>query len=214
MGQSDWGERFLATTRGRIVGLLRAEPRTVNDLAAALELTDNAVRAHLATLERDGLVRPSGTRRGPRKPTVTYALSEEAERLFPKEYGPVLRNLLDELRDRLPPDQLEAVVRATGRRFARSFDPVGPAAGPEERVERAAEVLGELGGCCDRGPANGTVTLGCSVCPLAIAAERHPEVCLLVETLLADVIGAPVRQRCQPNPPRCAFEIQLDSTNR
>ena len=207
-------DRFWASTRGRILVLLRRGTETVNDLAASLGLTDNAVRAHVTALERDGLVRPSGTRRGPRKPTVTYALSPEAEQLFPKEYGPILRNLLDELRDRLPADQLEEVVRATGHRFAKQFRPVGPGARPEERVDRAVGVLHEMGGCCERGAANGTVTLTCSVCPLAVAVEGHPEVCRLVETLLADVVGTPVRHRCQADPPRCAFEIQLKPPTR
>jgi predicted ArsR family transcriptional regulator len=52
--------RFFSSTRGRIVALLRAATRTVDELADALGLTDNAVRAHLVTLERDGLVEPSG----------------------------------------------------------------------------------------------------------------------------------------------------------
>ena len=80
-------DQFWASTRGQILVLLRRGTETVNDLAAALGLTDNAVRAHLTALERDGLARRSGTRRGSRKPTVTYALSAEAEQLFPKEYG-------------------------------------------------------------------------------------------------------------------------------
>src|SRR3954447_11095439 len=78
--------RFLESTRGRVVSLLRGEPRTVEELASLLELTDNAVRAHLTTLERDGIVRQSGVRRGLRKPHFTYALTPEAERLFPKAY--------------------------------------------------------------------------------------------------------------------------------
>jgi predicted ArsR family transcriptional regulator len=59
------GRRFFETTRGQIVGLLRRGRRTVEELARALGLTDNAVRNHLATLERDGLVRQDGVRRGP-----------------------------------------------------------------------------------------------------------------------------------------------------
>ena len=50
-------ERFFASTRGRVTTLLRQGDRTVEELAQALGLTDNAVRAHLVTLERDGLVR-------------------------------------------------------------------------------------------------------------------------------------------------------------
>jgi predicted ArsR family transcriptional regulator len=199
--------RFWASTRGQLLVLLRQGTETVNELAAALGLTDNAVRAHLTAMERDGLVRPTGTRRGPRKPTVTYALSPEAEQLFPKEYGPVLRHLLDVLKDRLAPDQLDEVARATGHRMARNFRPVEATAGTEERVERAAAVLRELGGCCEPLAENGTVTIGCTACPLAVAAEGHPEVCKLVEALLSDVLTIPVRQRCQTNPLRCRFEF-------
>jgi predicted ArsR family transcriptional regulator len=57
MKVTGWRTRILKSTRGRILDLLRAKEQTVNELAAALELTDNAVRAHLLSLERDGLAR-------------------------------------------------------------------------------------------------------------------------------------------------------------
>ena len=138
---------------------------------------------------------------------MTYALSPEAEQLFPKQYGPVLRNLLDVLKDRLTDDQLAEVASATGHRMARNFRPLEPTAGTEERVERVGAVLRELGGCCEPVAENGTVTIGCTVCPLAVAAEGHPEVCRLVETLLSDGLRIPVRQRCQTDPLRCRFEF-------
>jgi predicted ArsR family transcriptional regulator len=47
---------FFESTRGRVVTLLRRSGRTVEELARELGLTDNGVRAHLATLERDGVV--------------------------------------------------------------------------------------------------------------------------------------------------------------
>src|SRR5207249_6425780 len=64
MPRTRWDERFFASTRGRIVQLLRRATSTVDELAEALGLTDNAVRAHLAILERDGLVQQKGVRRG------------------------------------------------------------------------------------------------------------------------------------------------------
>ena len=63
---SGWSNRFFDSTRGKIVILLRHDLHTVSELAKALNLTDNAVRAHLATLEGDGLVRRSGERRARR----------------------------------------------------------------------------------------------------------------------------------------------------
>src|ERR1043166_5634962 len=61
-----WRERLFKSTRGRILDLLRTRDRTVNELAEELRLTDNAVRAHLASLERDRLVVHSGARKSTR----------------------------------------------------------------------------------------------------------------------------------------------------
>ena len=90
MKDTAWRRRLLKSTRGKILELLRGKERTVNELAAALRLTDNAVRAHLLSLERDGLVKQSGIQHGFRKPHATYALTADAEQIFPKAYGPLL----------------------------------------------------------------------------------------------------------------------------
>src|SRR5687767_14188559 len=111
MAMTRWDERFFASTRGQAVALLRRGRRTVDELAVALDLTDNAVRAQLAALERDGLVRQGWMRRGAGKPSFTYELTVEAERLFPKAYGVLLHQLLGLLAERLPRDDLEEALR-------------------------------------------------------------------------------------------------------
>src|SRR5437764_12716002 len=105
-------DRFWTSTRGRVILLLRRERRTVKELAEALALTDNAVRAHLTALERDGLVRQSGSRPGRRKPNVIYDLTAQAEHLFPKVYGLILRHVLDVPKERLSPEKLNESLRA------------------------------------------------------------------------------------------------------
>ena len=76
------------------------------------------MRAHLVTLERDGLVRQAGLRRGTSKPASTYALTPAAERLFPKAYRTLLRLLLDVLIERLPLSAVDDAVREVGHRVA------------------------------------------------------------------------------------------------
>jgi predicted ArsR family transcriptional regulator len=145
-----WDRRFFESTRGQIVTLLRRSNRTVEDLARALGLTDNAVRAHLAVLERDGIVRQRGSVRrcsGGGKPAYVYELTQEGEDLFPKAYEPTLRRLLDIPSDQLGPEESEALLRLVGRRLAGEHST--RADGSHARLETAVEVLNELGGLAE-----------------------------------------------------------------
>src|SRR5919205_854271 len=104
-----------------VVTLMRRGSRTVEELARELDLTDNGVRTHLATLERDGIVRQRGSKRhgsGGGKPAYIYELTPEAEELFAKAYEPVLSQLLDVLAVQLGPQESEALLRSVGRRIA------------------------------------------------------------------------------------------------
>src|SRR5258708_20350194 len=113
-----WRRRMLASTRGKILALLRVDSRDVNELAEALGLTENAVRSHLTSLERDGLVQGLGTRPGFRKPHVVYSLATEAEHFFPTAYGPFLRHVIAVIGRRLPLQELQASLREVGRTAA------------------------------------------------------------------------------------------------
>jgi predicted ArsR family transcriptional regulator len=210
MAQSEWGERFLASTRGRIVSLLRREPRTVNELAQALQLTDNAVRAHLQSLERDGLVQQSGTRPGFRKPNFTYELTAAGGQVFAKPYGAILQQLLAVLGERLGNVEVEAIMREVGRRIAASFAGKVQSADVAERVDEAVAVLGQLGGLAEIERTEGGIAIRGFDCPLAAAVEGAPAACRLAETLLSELIGAPVQEQCQHGATqRCLFQVPL-----
>ena len=202
-------KRFFESTRGQIVTILRSSPGTVEDLAEKLSLTDNAVRAHLATLERDGLVRQSGLRRGPRKPHFTYVLTDEADKLFPKAYDTLLNQLISVLKHRLSPPEIEAVLREVGRAVA--ADASGRSdASLESRVQSAVKLLEAIGGSAEVEKHGDKIVIRGNGCPLAAAVSVHPEVCRLGETLVAEVVKAPVVEHCnREGRPSCRFEISL-----
>lgn len=208
METTTFDKRFFESTRGRIVTLLRASACTVDELASQLELTDNAVRAHLLTLERDGLVRQSGLRRGPRKPHFTYVLTTEADKLFPKAYDALLNQLIAVLKNRMGPEEIEEVLREVGR-YVASDAPSGQDEDLEERVQVALKVLAAIGGAAEVERHHDKVVIRSSGCPLAAAVSVHPEVCRLAETLVAEIVKAPVEEHCnREGPPRCRFEIR------
>jgi predicted ArsR family transcriptional regulator len=206
-------KRFLETTRGQVVALLRRGARTVEDLAQALGLTDNAIRSHLAALERDGLVQQEGSRRGPGagKPALVYGVPPEAEPLFSRAYAPVLGALLDELAEQLPQDRRDALLRAAGERLARTLPPA-PAGGLDARLPAAVSLLHSLGAEIETERATAAVTLrGLTGCPLSAAVSRRPELCQALASLLSEFLDAEVHECCQRGErSRCCFEVRVN----
>lgn len=207
-------QRFLASTRGRLIALLRRDARTVDELAACLELTDNAVRAHLTTLERDGLVRQSGVRRsgGVGKPAAAYDLTPEAEWLFPRPYAAALDGLLTALGERLEPEQVETILRESGHRLAAQSgaSPDAPSGAPHAtaqcapegsqslrpRLEAAADALNQLGGLAEVEEHDGELTVRGYSCVFEALTTTHPEVCRLAAAFVSEVVGTPMRDCC------------------
>jgi len=208
MTRTKLDKRFFGSTRGRLVTLLRGTTKTVNELAEELELTDNAVRAHLLSLERDGLIRQSGIQRGTRKPHFAYELTEEADHLFPKAYDALLNQLIAVLKGRLTPPALEEVLREVGRSLAGAHATGDTNGNLDIRIGRALAALEVIGGAARVEKENEKIVIRSENCPLAAAVTEHPEVCRLAETLLSEIIGVEVRENCdRKGPPRCRFEV-------
>jgi len=204
-----WRERLFKSTRGKILELLRARECTVNELAEELNLTDNAVRAHLASLERDRLVAQSGFKRGIRKPHTTYALGPEAEQLFPKAYGRLVSLLMSIFSRQIKPRNLRAGMRAAGRTVAREHLRELKGKTRQQRIDAAVGILKELGGSASFREEEGKHFIYGKGCPIAAATANHPEACLLAESLLTEIIGSPVTEHCLRGPaPSCRFEVK------
>jgi predicted ArsR family transcriptional regulator len=208
MKKQSWRERLLHSTRGQVLALLRTKARTVNDLAAALKVTDNAVRAHLISLERDGLIERHGMQPGVRKPHVSYGLAHAAEQIFPKAYGPLLKHFVTVVSKRLTLRELNTSMREVGRAIAKEYLDDLPEKKRSERLAAALEVLKELGGAATIHKENGTQIIRSRNCPLAAVTAHHPAACLIAESLLTELIGVPVKEHCtKGDPPFCCFEI-------
>jgi predicted ArsR family transcriptional regulator len=204
---SNWVERLTGETRAKLLNLLRRSRRTITALADALHLTDNAVRMHIAALERDGIVEQVGTQRDTGgKPARVYALTGEGEELFPKAYALVLGELVEEIARLDGWERATTLLRAVGRRAASG------AAAPSDREGRvavAAAALRDLGGDVEVQRTEGGYTLQGYGCPLSAVTAKHPEVCALARALVEEITGQPVTECCERNArPRCRFRIE------
>jgi predicted ArsR family transcriptional regulator len=204
---SVWREQLLQSTRGRVLALLQTKDRTVNDLVHELGLTDNAVRAHLIGLERDGLVRRTGREAGIRRPHIVYGVTPEAEHIFPKAYGALLNEFVTVIAQRLGPRALRASMRQVGRRIARQKRK-SKKQSKADRIQVALALLREMGGAASFSVTGGKNFIQGNGCPLSALTVDHPEGCLIAESLLTEIIGAPVKERCVRGlQPSCRFEI-------
>lgn len=204
-----WHNRFLGTTRGTVLSLLRRGDATVAELAEQLGLTDNAIRVHLSALERDGLVEQSGLQRGIGKPAYLYRIREDAEALFPKAYGATLHTVVAELRGRYGDEETENILRSVGREIATSLGDVRGDA--RERVEQAAKAIEGFGGLAEvEDTEDGFFIRGFS-CPLAEVANDHPQMCQMAATLVEEVVGLPVLEECERGErAKCRFRVLLE----
>ena len=198
--------RVAANSREAILQQLREQPRTVDEMAAAIGLTPNGVRAQLATLEREGLVSREGVRRSPGvgKPPLLYAITAEAELRSSRAYPVTLRARTEALAARTSGPQRKRIYTAAGELMAEwaprtAGQPIGDA---------AREMLESLGAVVTVAEEDGRTMVSGTPCPLAVVVQEQTESCEMIRALLESITGSPVATCCShENSPRCRFAI-------
>jgi predicted ArsR family transcriptional regulator len=202
--------RQAETSRGRIVELLRAGGMTVDEIAAGLGLSRNAVRVQLTSMERDGLVHHARSERRTTRPSHIFELTHDTREGLSKAYVPFLTHLTGTLARRQTPKELSALMREVGRSLAETLRARAVTSGPLAARAAAASVTlnDELGAVTRVEPVNGHFVIRGHGCPLAAVTAGHAVACLAIETFIAEMTGSQVRECCtRQDPPQCCFEI-------
>jgi predicted ArsR family transcriptional regulator len=198
-------ERLKGESQAALLRLLRRADYSIASLAGQLGLSDNAVRTHMAALERDGLVEASGTQRDTGgKPARMYTLSRRGEELFPKAYAMVLGALAEEIARQEGAGRALELLRAVGQRIGSG----APPGDLESRVSFAAATLRGLGGDVVVSRDGDGWRLQGFGCPLSQVTGSHPEVCELARALVEEITGQPAVECCDRSArPRCGFRV-------
>lgn len=187
---------FFQSTRGRIVeSLQRRGPQTVAELAAGHELTHNAIRQHLARLERDGLVVEATERRGPTKPSLVFSLTQDGRRLFPQRYSTLLNAVLEEIGATQGREKVKEIFHSIGQRSARKYAQRFEGKSPQERVAELTAILREQGVVAEYESTPDGFVLREHTCPFRDTVATNPEVCSVVHALMEEVLPGKAEQR-------------------
>ena len=195
---------MMETLGGRQQDLLRLllenkAGMTVDELSLGLQITRNAVRQHLAGMERDGLVAQSVTRPTGGRPEQLYVLGEKGRELFPRHYSWFSQLLIESLRNETGTAGLSERLAEMGRSVGDQLRAQGPAADdPPQRAAALARLMTDLGYHARAlEGAGGVPTIEASNCVFHHLAAQYPEVCQFDLALLAAFVGTPVEhQEC------------------
>jgi predicted ArsR family transcriptional regulator len=183
---------------------------TVEELSEQLEITRNAVRQHLATLERDDLVRRGETKPSGGRPEQLYLLSDRGAEMFPRRYSwfseLLIEAMIAESGREAVGAKLDEMGRAVGRQLlsARAAEPDRAA-----RVADLAAIMKELGYAAEMAPPPADDTIQANNCIFHHLAAKFPEVCRFDLGLIGTFTDAGVEhQECMVRGGRlCRFKL-------
>lgn len=172
---------------------------TVDELSRKLEVTRNAVRQHLASLENDGLIEPGISRPSGGRPEQLYVLSDKGKEIFPRQYSWFAELVIDTIRDEGGEAALKERLGRMGERIADQLIAQNPlAANPQQQVEKLAEIMQEMG--YNTGGASvidGEPVIEADNCVFHKLAMKNPDICRFDLAMMEKFTGSKIdHQEC------------------
>ena len=210
------------STRDLILHALKSTSQnTIETLADAADISPITVRHHLNSLQAEGLIDVESVRRKVGRPYYVYSLSEKGHELFPQKYFSLTNRLLEELKDRLPPDVVNEIFISLVERIMEERAGEFEGLPFEERLNYVINLLGTEGFLARwEKTEDGRYQIIEYSCPYISMGQQHNEVCTLDKQLMVSVLGTAVEQHscmlhgddcCQFTLPIRPSDIQINS---
>lgn len=184
---------------------------TADELCEGLNITRNAARQHLAALESDQLVTKGATRPSGGRPQQLYLLTDRGRELFPRHYSWFAEMLIESIRNNAGDEGLRERLRTMGEQVADRLRGQYALATRQERVEKLAEIMEQLGYTAQsRIGADGVPVIEASNCIFHHLALSNPDVCQFDLALLSNFTDSEVdHQECMAKHGNvCRFSLQ------
>ncbi|WP_424192110.1 helix-turn-helix transcriptional regulator [Ampullimonas aquatilis] len=182
-------ELYGATQKKLLESLLHhPDGMSVEELVNDLEISTNAVRQHLAALERDNMIERAGQRPTGRRPEMCYALTAHGQEAFPRRYRQLAEHLIEEICETIGPDALAATMQKMGTKAGKQ---VGNGLAKTDSV---AALLREAGYDAQQTPDQPDEVVAHN-CVFHRLAERYPAVCQYDLAFMAAATGAEIEHK-------------------
>jgi predicted ArsR family transcriptional regulator len=200
----------MGNTRNQILNILLSQQRcTINELAEAVEINPVSVRHHIAKLEAAGLVESEEERHGVGRPRRIYFLTNKGMEIFPSRYLNLSIRILEKLKETLPPKTVNKLIKEMATEMVTdqitSIDISNLEL--EERVDLVEQLLVDEGFTVEVTTKDGGIEIKGTSCPYKHIGADHPEICLVDETMISEVLATPIKKtHCVLNgDPYCCY---------
>lgn len=167
---------------------------SIDELAGATQVTRTAVRQHLASLMRDGLVAAGDVRPSGGRPQRLFVLTPEGKESFPRRYSWFAQLLIEAIAREHGSAGLRARLARLASAVVAQLQQRSPdLASRRQKVEKLTEVMDELGYDARTGRnIAGQPTIEADNCIFHELAMKNPAVCQFDLALLSGFSGSKV----------------------
>lgn len=193
---------MLNTIGGRqkqLLKLLRGSKpgMSVDELSKGLEITRNAVRQHLSSLEGAGLVKTGTTRpSGGGRPQQLYVLTDLGQESFPRQYSWLAQLVVASVQREEGAENMGKRLNDIGAGIGQQIRSQYPDLNThEEKIEKLAEVMDQLGYNAKSGTLpGGEPVIEADNCVFHQMAAKDFEICHLDKGLMETFTDSQVEQ--------------------
>ena len=201
----------MKSTRERVLQTLLTNPNsTISALAEAVGINAVSVRHHLTSLQADNLVQSQEERHGVGRPRLVYSLTEKGAELFPTRYLKLINQLLVQLKNSMPKEELEKLLVQIAVDLSAEFAKKIKHFPMEKKLDAIRVFLAQEGYVIEWKKQNDQYVITEITCPFYHISQKHPEVCTIDHAIFSSLLSLPVeRVKCiLTGDNHCSYLIQ------
>ncbi len=170
---------------------------SLDEIAAALNISRNAVKQHVVGLENSDLIKKDAFRITGGRPSRNYVLTEKGINRFPKQYAWFCNLMLAELKAEMGEEAFRRYMARLGAKFAQTLMPQFSDKEPAERIAALVRTMQTLGYHASEDQNNSTPVIQAFNCVYHDLAQQYPELCEFDRALMSALLDRPIEQtRC------------------
>lgn len=176
--------------------LLSKSGLSIDELATQLDISRNATKQHLVTLEQAQLVQTDHLNLNVTggRPSRNYQLTEKGIHHFPKQYAWFSLLLLTELKEELGEEGLSTYLAKLGNKLASSLLSTSDHLDTAEKLSRLLEIMQSLGYVAEQGVDVPEASIQAYNCVYHDLANEFPQLCEFDRALISTWLDKPIEQ--------------------